>query len=60
MLWAACPGIEPASAPTERGHLGDVANAVPLGEKPNRLKVPSLHDIGARNISITQPFDAQM
>ena len=28
--------------PTERGHLGDVADAVTLGEKPDRLKMPSL------------------
>ncbi len=39
--------------PAERGHLGDVADAVTLGEKLNRLKMPRLHDVGARNIPIT-------
>ncbi len=46
--------------PTERGHLGDVSDTVTLGEKPDRLKMPTLHNVGARNIPITQRFDAQM
>ena len=45
-------------APAKRGHLRHFAYAVPLGEQPDRLKMPRLARVGARNISFTPRLDA--
>ena len=46
---------------TERSHLGDFADAVPLGEKPNRLKMPRRQTGDARmtaDLETVRPSDA--